>query len=279
MIRLITELVKKTYFEIGKTLTKEEKMSKIINQSTITSKFTLPDQTIVENEVQSNTTETENMTLAFLKNRTTAKNFGLQNDEIQQTLHLQNNSDFSIENIHITDTIGEGLSFKTGSVTIDSTPYENFNILDGFDLPSSLQSNGSVTISYLVSVNENVAVASAELFSTISYSVNSENFQEQSNTNEIEIIIQELIVQKSVDKQVAISGDHLKFTHILRNEGRLPFTNIVFYDPLPQGVRFIENSVKINNETKIGYNPQNKFSVEDILPTNEITIVFDVEVE
>lgn len=254
-------------------------MAKIINQSRITSKYTLPDQTEMESEVKSNTTITENMTSAFQKARYSNKNFGEPNEEIMQTITLHNGSDYPISNIKITDTIGSGVSFKQGSVEIDNTKFENYNIVDGITLSSDLQPNDEIDISYYIIVDSAPTVASAEIFSTIEYTVQNETFSEQTNTSEIQISVGKISITKSVDKQVAISGDHLKFTHILKNEGNLSFTDIMFYDPLPQGIIFVNDSVRINNKVMAGYNPISGFSVEDISPNQEITITFEVEVE
>lgn len=162
-------------------------MSKIINQSRVTSKYTLPNRTIVEAETKSNISKTEYMTDSFLKYRKTAKNYGVTNEEILQTLTLQNNSDYTISNIRIQDDISKGLTFKQNSLKIDDVAFANFNP-SNFTLPNSLQSGDVSKITYNVIIEENSTVNNGNICSFVTYLINElEEFKEKSNCVEIEI--------------------------------------------------------------------------------------------
>lgn len=161
-------------------------MSKIINQSKLTSKFTLPDRTIVEAESRSNISQTEYMTDSFLKRRETAKNYGVAHEEILQTLTLQNNSDHTISNIRIQDDVPKGLSFKNNTLKIDDVAFPDFNP-SNFTLPNALKSSDSSKITYVISIDENSSLNKAKMCSHVTYLINNEEFTEKSNGVEIEI--------------------------------------------------------------------------------------------
>ncbi len=255
-------------------------MSKITNQSRVTSKYTLPDQTQVEAEAQSNTSQTEYMTDSFKKNRTTAKNFGVPKEEILQYLTLQNNSDNIITDIKIQDTISLGVTFKENSLKIDEVEYANFNPVTGFTLPDVLQSGASTTISYIITIDEQPTVEKSELVSSVTYSVNEiSELQEMSNSVEIEIITERLSITKSSNLTAVISGQVITFKNVIKNEGRTTLTDIIFYDPIPSGAKFVANSVKIDNQTMPGYDPAVGFKLDDLDAQEEITVTFEVIVE
>lgn len=83
---------------------------------------------------------------------------------------------------------------------------------------------------------------------------------------------------KTTDKTVAIKGDIIIYTTILTNTGSLPLDNMEFFDTIPSGTTFIENSVFIDGINYLGYNPQNGFIIGTLAPNQIITITFQVQV-
>lgn len=253
-------------------------MSKINNQSRITSKYMLPDQTEQAYETQSNVSTTEYMTTSFVKTRQTEKTYGLPSDEILQTLSLQNDSEYDITNVHIKDTFSSGIAFKEGSLKIDDTEYPDLTP-DGYNLPIDIPSGTTVNVTYYVVVDANPTVSSAQSVSKITYSVNEvDNLQEMSNEVDIEIVVEKISIVKTSSQTAVISGQKLTFQHVITNEGKTTQTDIMFYDPLPQGVKFIEDSVKIDNVEKLGFNPSG-FKLDDLQPNASVTVTFEVLIE
>ena len=255
-------------------------MSKINNQSQITSKYILPDQSQHDSTILSNISATENMTTSVKKVRTSEKEFAFPKEEILQTLTLTNESDFELKNVNIVETISGGATFKTGSVTIDSVPYTEYDIVTGFDLPSSIASQSSKIITYILTIDENPAFDVINTKSTIEYSIDDTiNFSDMSNVLSIEIRTQKMVITKSANKIAVASCQTITFENVIRNEGSLKNTNIMFKDILPAETEFIKGTVKVNDEAKYDYDPVQGFELDDLDPGSQVTVKFDVMVK
>lgn len=254
-------------------------MSKITNQSSLTSKYSLPDSSEEESEVQSNISSTEYMTDSFKKVRSSAKQFGNPGEEIVQTLLLTNNSEYEITNINIKDTIGTGATFKAGSVEIDGTPQADYDPITGFTI-DSLAKYASTSITYTITIDDAPTTDNINIISDITYSVNEiDNLEEKSNIVSIQIGTQNVKIVKTSDLSVVIAGQTLTFQNEIHNEGNYVNTNLVFKDPIPAGTTFIEDSVEIDNEVKAGLNPATGFPLNDLNPGDKIVVKFKVKVD
>lgn len=255
-------------------------MAKITNQSDITSKYTLPDQTIHDNKSKSNLSTTENMSVSFIKQRTTEHEYAIKGEEILQTLTLTNQSEYEISNILIKEQISTGATFVANSIEIDNVPFQNFNIASGFTLPENLVANQTKIIKFKIKINENFERDVVNLQSKITYDVNErERIEESSNIVSINISTEKLEILKESTKSIVISGDTLTFVNAITNIGTLTNTEIKFIDNLPQEVEFIEGSVKIDEEPQPTFNPINGINLKDLNPGDKVVVKFDVKVK
>lgn len=252
-------------------------MSKITNKSTITTRYTMPDSSTHSYSAESNTSTTEYMTEAFLKVRSSEKTSGVPTQEIRQTLVLTNNSDYEIDNIQITDTIGTGASFVSGSLTIDGEAKASFDPTAGFNLGKAISQNGgSATIEYNIIIDNNPSVSQFSTVSTISYEVNEMTFSETSNTVAINVVNEKISIAKTASVLAVVSGQTITFTNVITNEGNMTNTNIMFYDPIPEGTTFVQHSVKVDGVSKDSFDPQTGFGLDDLGAGQSTTITFDV---
>lgn len=254
-------------------------MSKITNQSKVTSKYQLPDQSILDNTAQSNISETEYMTTSFTKVRTTEKEFGAPGDIIRQTLTLTNDSYLEIENIRIKDTISSGATFVDASLVIDNVPKLNFNPVTGFTLENSMLANDKVVITYKIKIDEDTSANTVDTISNITYDL-ADVSDLSENSNEVNVTVNKIkiTIAKTSDKSGVIKGQKLLFQNVVKNEGNIENTDVTFTDPIPEGTQFVEDSVKIDNVAKPGYNPQTGFKLDDLAPNSEVTITFEVTI-
>lgn len=256
-------------------------MSKITNQSSLTSKYELPDGSQQEVETKSNISETENMTTSFTKVRTTAKEFGIPKEEIEQTLVLTNTSEFEITDVKIQDTISAGATFVTGTVTVDGTEHTDFDPVTGFDLPNSIAgNNGTVTIKYKLKIDDEPTTDEVTAVSKITYSVKERtDLEENSNTNTIALKKEGLEIAKTSNYSAVIKGETLTFQNVIENKGNVTSTNLVFKDDIPQGTQFVTGSVKVDGTSEATFDPATGFAVKDLQPGGKVTITFDVTVD
>ena len=252
---------------------------KITNQSTLTSKITLPDQTEEDVQTQSNLSETENMTLSLTKELTSNPVFGKANDEIEETVKLTNNSQYDVTDVNF-KWVTQNAEFVAGSVRINDVEYANFDGVAGFDLPEAIAKEGGVaTINYKIRINAD-ATGNATDVGTIDYSVNEvTGLQENTNKSTINLINNLITIEKTSNLSAVISGQTLKFQNVITNKGNEKNTNLNFVDPIPTGTKFVEGSVEVNNESRPDYNPEAGFALEDLDVGQSVTVTFEVTID
>lgn len=253
-------------------------MSKISNQSQITSKFTLPDMSERENISKSNIVSTENMSVSFKKEKVSEKNFAVVGDEVLQTITLTNESEFEIKNIGVQEEISSGGEFKTGSVIINNVKSDTANIVDGFSLQSPLSPNETLTITYILIANES-ANQQITAVTKLNYVVDNLNFSENTQSISIDVLNEQITIIQSANKIAVITGETIIFENIITNEGTIENTDIVYQNILPQELEFVENSVQINDEIKQGLNPNSGFNLENLAPKASVNVKFNALVK
>lgn len=99
-----------------------------------------------------------------------------------------------------------------------------------------------------------------------------------SNITQTDLILGELGMVKSVDKNYATIGDILTYTVVLSNIGNVLLTDIIFTDIIPSGATFVTGSVKVDGVSQPTYDPNIGFNVGSLIILGSRTIIFEVEV-
>lgn len=250
-------------------------MGKITNQSTLTSKYTLPDYSTGNITTQSNVSETENMTTSFSKVKSCDRSYLVAGDEIEIELTLQNDSEFDLENVVIVDTLSDNLMFVTGSVKVDDTTMPTYDIQNSIQLPNPIVANSSAKVSYRADVTAGGS-SSAFCISNIAYDVNGVHLSENSNKVDFTIENVNITINKTSNHEAVIAGQQILFQNIIRNDGSVKATDLFFSDPIPAGTSFVENSVEIDGTRMADYNPETGFKLPDLEPSTQTIITFTV---
>ncbi len=252
---------------------------KITNQSNLTSEYLLPDGTTDTSNVDSNESTTEYMTESFLKVKSSSKSYGKPGDELTQTIVLTNNSDYEIEDISIIDTMSEGASYVAGSVTINGTPQPDYDIGTGFSLDAPIASGESLTITYKITINNQLSVSEITNTAQVTYSVNEvTDLVENTNTVTIETVNNNITITKTSSASAVIRGQTLTFYNDIKNEGTIKNTNLFFKDPIPANTKFIAGSVKIDDTAQPTYDPETGFALPDLDAGGQIRVSFEVNI-
>lgn len=252
----------------------------IINRSTLESTYATPDKGEITIKTNSNSAIIENMTESFEKEKFSAKDSARAGEELIQEIELNNNSDFLVTDVHIKDTMSAGATFKAGSVEINGESYPDFDPMVGFYLNEPIDpSSPYILITYSIIVDDNPTVDHITNTATVSYSVDSVRFSENTNTVTINIIGDKIEIVKTASKAIAIAGEIVTFTHKITNGGAFTHTKLVFTDPLPAGISFVSGSVKIDGVNKPDYDPTVGFTLDNLASKATTTIVFDAKVD
>lgn len=254
-------------------------MGKILNTSSLSAKYILPDMSEREISVKSNTTSTENMTTSFEKVRSTAQNYGVPNEKVTQTLTLTNNSEYELSNIQIRDDISLGATFSDGSLSIGGVQQPQLNPVNGFTLTSNIGAGSQVVITYDIQIDSMPASDIVNVLSNITYTVDGrEILTEKSNIVELQIVSAGVEITKSASKRAVVSGDVISFVNVVRNVGNVKVENIIFTDDIPEGATFVAESVVIDDNDQPTADPAKGIMLNDLEAGDETTISFEVMV-
>ena len=197
----------------------------ILNKSSITAEYTTPDQTTKTLSALSNESKTENMTVAFVKDKSSMLDYAAAKEEVLQSIILTNESLSDIENIRLKETIGQGASFKEGSVTLDDVSYPNFDLVKGITLPNKLVPNSGIVVSYILVIDDKPTVNSVSLKTNITYDVNEiKNLSEDTLEIVIDITDNKIVIEKTSSQSVVISGTEFMYQNVIKNIGKVANT-------------------------------------------------------
>ena len=212
------------------------------------------------------------------------------NDTITYTIVLKNTGNQTATSVVLTDTIADGTSFISNSVTLngatqpDVYPYPHLGVPIG-----SIGPNGVAIVTFKVTVNSipttNYVLNNSSV--TYKYSVNpgADPVVGGGNSNIVLTTIAQACINnndggfvKSVTPMSAKIGDTLAYYIVLKNTGNQTATNIILKDTIPSGTTFVANSFSINGAAQIGANPQTGVSIGNLLPNAVMTTSFNVTV-
>lgn len=100
----------------------------------------------------------------------------------------------------------------------------------------------------------------------------------QSNETEVDLVLGELRMTKTVDKEYATIGDILNYTVVLENIGNILLTNIEFTDILPSEATFVSESVSVDGTPQPSYDPNSGFDLGSMLIAGDVTVTYQATV-
>ncbi|HHW69538.1 MAG TPA: DUF11 domain-containing protein [Tenericutes bacterium] len=201
-------------------------------------------------------------------------------DELTYTIEINNIGNILLSDVELTDSIPNGASFVTGSVTIDGVPDANANPANGINL-------GSLIILQSKVITFKVEVISLPSTNTISNSATATfNYlvilpvggSSTSNTVTTTINVNNLSVVKSASPATVTIGDTITYTTVITNNGNINAEQIEFIDELDSKITFLPGSVTVDGTPQPTYNPNDGFSLGTLAPENNITVVFEAKV-
>lgn len=254
----------------------------VTNQSNVKYSYTIPGEPTKSGEEYSNPVETEILSSAISKVKTSDKTVIAEGETAHQTVVITNNSGVTLQNVTFKDVMSGGATYVPGSVAINGVAQPSYDLITGFPLPN-IPAGGSVSVTYTIIADNPLTTTPVTNHATITYTVNDPNrgpvtYSENTNEVSIQIVSVRMTNVKSVDKGVAVSGETLHYTSVITNTGTVNKTNLTFIDPIPAGTTFVPGSVKINGTSYPAYNPNAGFALPDLAAGESVTVEFDVTV-
>ena len=249
----------------------------ISNFSQVQYSYTLPDGQVVTETKESNVVETEILTYSFTKVKSSSKTFVQEGEQAIQTVILTNNSLFNIKNIFFQDKMTDGATIVPQSVIVNGVEQPTFDAVAGFSI-NDLAPSESATITYVINANNPLTEVLVDNFARIGFDVENRDFEEDTNTIQVEIVSNTLSIVKQVDKTVAVKGEQLLYTTTITNTGSSIKNNLFFFDSILVGTTFVNVSFKVDGVSQPTYNPSTGFALADLGVGLSTIIEFNVVV-
>lgn len=247
-----------------------------VNQTSAVIRFTSDGDLYVPNALALQI-DSKGANLTILKSAN--KTFASVGEEIIYTLAIKNEGTVSALNVVLTDLLPPETTLVPDSITLDGLPYAG-------TLPvtiAEIAAGDTAVVAFRVTAEElpmqnpivNVASVDYQFYPFPGYLADSSS---DSNPESVDIIVEAVELEKTVDKAFAIKGDILTYTSILKNKGSVSISDVFFTDSIPVGTTFIAGSVRVNGVSQPTYNPADGFYVAAPAPQAVTTVVFQVRV-
>ncbi|MDA1801059.1 DUF7507 domain-containing protein [Bacillus cereus group sp. BY6-1LC] len=258
--------------------------SPVVNGASIDYQFmTGPNLPLVSRNTTSNSVSTQINSGEIVAIKSVDKTFATIGDTISYTITLSNPGNVTSQNIIFTDTLPDGTTFISGTLTNDSGTQQIGNPSNGIQI-GNINPNGTAVITLNVLVTNIPSINPISNFSSVQFAHVVDPSQPavtQTNvSNSVSTTINSAILttKKSVDKSIISVGDTITYTTTITNTGNTTATNITFTSAIPANTTFIPNSVKINGVQQSGAQPALGVTIPNIAPGETVTVTFQANV-
>ncbi|MEC2942968.1 cell surface protein [Bacillus cereus] len=258
--------------------------SPVVNSASINYQFmTGPNLPLVSRSTTSNPVSTQINSGEIVAIKSVNKTFATIGDTISYTITLSNPGNVTSQNIIFTDTLPDGTTFISGTLTNDSGTQQIGNPANGIQI-GNINPNGTavITLNVLVtnipSINPISNSSSVQFAHVVDPSQPAVSQTNVSNAVSTTINSAILTTKKSADKSIVSVGDTITYTTTITNTGNTAATNITFTSAIPASTTFIPNSVTINGVQQSSAQPALGVNIPNIAPGETVTVTFQVNI-
>lgn len=204
-------------------------------------------------------------------------------DELTYSFTIANVGNVSATNMVFTDALVQYLTFVSGSVIVNGSEQSSYNPVQGFPIPN-IAGGASATVSFRVTINSRPPTNIVTNFATVAYQYQPDPQQPaisatmDTNIVETPVAYASISVVKAVDLEYATIGDQLEYSVVVTNTGSVNVTSLSFEDLVPLGSQFNSGSVIINGVAAPTVDPNNGFSIPNLIPGQANTVTFKTTV-
>lgn len=204
-------------------------------------------------------------------------------DTVKCTLRLTNIGNITSDDVTVREPVIPGTTFVDGSVTIDDTPYIDYNPYTGFQIPG-IAAKQTTVVTYDLLINE---IPPSRLVENIAHVPFKYQISPQSPIVDVTVDSNKVVTRtnyveieslEKVDKAYATVGNTLFYTVEFTNTGNIDAFNTFFQSVIEPSTEFIEDSVTISGLVRPNYNPNVGFSIDVICPGETVTVTFKAKV-
>lgn len=199
-------------------------------------------------------------------------------DVLTYTFTITNNSNVPVDTINFTDSIPNGTTFVTNSVTINSIPQFGFNPQTGFAIPNMAMGDVT-TVTFKVTVTAIPVPNPIQNTAGITFAYGG-IAPSSSTSNTVNTIVNTAIITpvKSVSAAYAEPGTVLTYSTVLTNSGSVAAENIIFTDAIPTGTIFLPGSVFVGVINQPLDNPASGINIPSIPAGGNVIVTFQATI-
>ncbi len=248
----------------------------IQNTAKITSQVKSQSGDGVEVVTFSNISEVEQVDAEVIAVKSSSKSWVLPEGELTISTTITNNTNTSIENFKIQDTL-VGATFVTGSVKIGSVTHEDLDPIAGFEMQVTLGAGADMTVSYTIKADKMPEDEVIKVSSVVTFKMDELTVNINSNQEVIEVVFSGLTLLKAATPTAVIKGSQITYTIDITNDGTRDNSNVIFSDTLPEGLTFVDGSVTVSGTPQPTYTLDN-IQISDLNPGDSVTVTFKATV-
>ncbi|MDM8363612.1 DUF7507 domain-containing protein [Bacillus thuringiensis] len=250
----------------------------ISNSASISYNFIVdPNTSPVSKNTTSTTTFTQVNDANVISAKTVDREFATVGDILTYTVTLTNAGSVSADSPTFVDTNPDGTTFIPNTFLINGVLQNNADPNIGVPLPS-IAANGSLTVSYQVTVNslptQNPTLNSSS--TQYSFILNPGDPPTIETSVSTQINLANVVIVKEVDLTIADVGQPITYTISLANLGNTTANNVIVTDIIPNGTTIVPNSIFIGGALQLGADPSAGLQVGSIPSGGFTTIVFQI---
>uniref|UniRef100_UPI001E3D0907 isopeptide-forming domain-containing fimbrial protein n=2 Tax=Clostridium haemolyticum TaxID=84025 RepID=UPI001E3D0907 len=196
-------------------------------------------------------------------------------DTVTYTITISNpDATQPITNINLTDTLPSGLTFKTGSVSINGSPDASADPTTGISIPT-IAASSDATVSFVADVTAAPSGGALKYVNTVTAQYSFESPDSTTLTNSVTatntIYPDSVVITPTITKSdntsntvphIVAINDTVTYTITISNpDATEPITNINLTDTLPSGLTFKTGSVSINGSPDASADPTTGISI------------------
>ena len=267
--------------------------NQISNSAYLGYTFTV-DPSVPDEATASATTSTIYATISYADLLTTGnftksvnRKYAGKGDTVTYTIIANNTGNATATNVILTDAIPYNTNYVRDSLTVNGVSY-NGDPNNGITL-TSIPPNSSSYITFSALINSipevNPMANTARIVYNYTIDPSIPNGGQGANiTNSVyttivcaDIFSEGNFIKTASTGQARVS-DIITYTFLVRNTGNATASNIMVFDTVPYGTRFVPNTVLVNRETYVGA-PGNGITLPDIGPGESAQVSFDVTID
>ncbi|MEC0092001.1 CARDB domain-containing protein [Paenibacillus macquariensis] len=248
----------------------------LLNKALCKFTFVTPEGRVITDELYSNTVTISLIAFQICTSLAANTSTTFVGDVVTYTLQIINEGIQSLQDVIAVIPVPEGAVFITGSVIVSGIYYPESDPNIGINL-GTLSAGTNIEISFRVSIVEVPPTSTLINTATVSYVVDGNEYNTESNTVVVVVVSPDVTISKIVDLSIAAPGDSLSYELTVRNNGNIA-VDAILIDVIPSGTLFVWDSVLVNGVVMKGVLPDSGITLSTLSPGTVTVVQFKVTI-